>query len=196
METDRSELLENQDWADIFKRLTRHTFNLAFYRYPQFQVSPGSQHLALGVTCEDIAQTAILKVMSGQRSWPDDLDLMVVLKQVVRSELSNLATKSSAKQELLLLDDEASSIGAAAQPASRSQEDFFAERWQLMRKAVEGDKELELLLFAIEYALNFNQEHTRSDLASMLHITPQEVTNLRRRLERRVRKAYEEHKTL
>lgn len=196
MENDRSELLENQDWGELYKRLVYHTEQLVFYRYPQFQVRPGSQHLALGMTCEDIAQTAIEKVISGERSWPEDLDLYVVLKQIVRSELSNLATKSAAKEELLLVDDETSPVETVAQPSDRSQEHFFTERWQLMREAADGDDDLELLLFAIEYALNFGEEPTRRTLASILDKTPQEVTNLKRRLARRVRKLHEKRKTL
>lgn len=194
MQTDKSEQLENQDWSNIYKRLVHYTYKLVFYRYPQFKVHPGSQNLALGVTCEDIAQIAIEKVISGQRIWPDGLDLFVVLKQVVRSELSNLATKRASKEELLLLDDDFYT-NEPVQPMDHPEDNYYEEHWKIIREAANGDDELQYLIFAMEHLLNLNENPTRNNLAVILDLAPQEVTNLRRRLDRHVRKVNEKLKS-
>lgn len=188
METEISERLKGVDWPFTYKRLVLHTDKLIFYRYPRFRSGPGSQNLALGLTSEDIAQSAIEKVISGRRSWPEGLDLFVVLKQVARSVLSNLVVEVAKKPEFLLLDNEDSPINAVAQTEDQSMEDFYKERWQVIQEAVESDDDLQLLKFAIEHALDLNEKPTRSNLAAMLEIPPQEVTNQRRRLDRLVRK--------
>src|SRR5439155_15907009 len=76
-----------------------------------------SSHLAEGQTIEDVVQTTVTKVLLGQRKWDParQPDLLQFLKDVVRSELSNLA-RSKDNQTAGLGDAEPLDARRAAPP--------------------------------------------------------------------------------
>lgn len=194
MEDEKYGLLRDADWPSIYKELVLYTERLIWYRYPQFRASPGSKHLALGKTCEDIAQTVITKVIGGERSWdPNRGDLLTALKYHVQSELSNLASRNSSRKEALLLDEETVFTGGAhSTDKHQSAEDIKAAQWQMIDQAAASDEDLQLLILAMQEALEKNIDPTRSNLAEILGISASDVTNLNKRLQRRVRKIADE----
>ena len=85
-------LLQDADWNNIGRRLTARVIWIT-----------GTATLSNGVTARDIAQTVILKTLSGDRKWdPNKGELLPWLFDQVKSELSNLLTSSATKQESLV----------------------------------------------------------------------------------------------
>lgn len=193
MEDIKAEKIANADWDVIYKELVRY---LEWRRYTtdsRLFSRPGSEHLGLGKTCEDIAQDIIVKVIDETLKWdPSDPikgDLLNTLKYHGRSALSNLVSKQSFKKELLVVDEDDSDY---PQEPEESSEEYIQSRWLLLREAVAGDPELDEFLKAMDAMLEKNLNLTRKSLADFLGVQPSEITNRKKRLRRCIQKIQNE----
>lgn len=169
-------------------------------KYPQLGF--GLNHeLALGVTHEDIVYTVIQKAISGERRWdPEKGELEYWLKEQVKSEVSNLATKAATLQELALpepqpeegrldrLELRSGSVTDSlfAQPKTPEAVVLTKERYQqeadLIIAASGGDPQLEQLLDAI---IEIHSAKP-AELAPRLDRPVDEIYRLLRKLRRRI----------
>ncbi len=169
-------------------------------RYPQLDYGLNGE-LALGVTHEDIVQTVIQKAISGERRWdPKKGELEPWLKEQVKSEVSNLATKAATLRESVLpevqpeegsldrLEFSSRSVADSlfTQPKTPEAVMLTRERIQqeadLIMAAPDGDPELEQLLDVIL------ETHLvkPAELAQRLNRPVDEVYHLLRKLRRRI----------
>lgn len=82
-------LLESADWNNIIVKLTRYAiWHASWYKWK----TGDSGQLSGGVTPEDIAKNAIIKVWNRTRSWNPEKypDLLTHLQRIVDSDLNHL----------------------------------------------------------------------------------------------------------
>jgi hypothetical protein len=195
MDTTKAEILKNADWENIYKELI-FDIRIKMGRYPQFFVRPGPDNMGLGETLEDIAQKIITKVIKGDLTWdpqdPEYGDLLGTLKYNVRGVLSNLASKKSFQNELLLIDQSDNDYPSQSDSLSESS---YRARWKVLDDAAGEDIEIKELVTAMKYVV-FEKgiEPKRQILADRLKIPPEEVTNRQKRLKRRIKNIQNEPK--
>ena len=97
--------LQEADWKTIGTQLTAY----ATWKAKKFTWrTGGKKDLATGLQAVDIAQTAIGKVINGERGWdPQRGDLLPYLKGVVDSLMSHMATGADNKLQTRIAEDEA-----------------------------------------------------------------------------------------
>jgi RNA polymerase sigma factor (sigma-70 family) len=76
----------------IYKRLATHAVQLA----KRFRGRKG--HLPEGAQAHDLLQEAVAALLSGDRTWPEGLELETVLRQVMRSLAANLRTSGAGRE--------------------------------------------------------------------------------------------------
>jgi DNA-directed RNA polymerase specialized sigma24 family protein len=96
--------LQEADWRAIGTQVTAH----ATWKAQNFAWRTGDhEDLALGLQAIDIAQTAIKKVLTGERAWnPERGDLLSYLKGVVDSLVSHMANSMDNSLQARLAEDE------------------------------------------------------------------------------------------
>lgn len=173
----------------------------------------GDRELVAGWTVQDIVQHVIDKACRGKRKWdPDKGELLPWLKWQVKSVTNALAKSRFQKREGTLIepeDDETEMLrdrlerrdaliaGRPETVESMNPEAILLEREEqerarelvdrecdLIYQAVSGDPELE----AIADAISDGHGPKRKDIAAALGITPEEVTNRKKRIQRRLAK--------
>jgi hypothetical protein len=173
--------------------------------------SIGDRELVAGWTVRDVVQHVIDKTCRGERKWdPDEWELLPWLEWQVNSVMDALARSRPQMYERVLVepgDDEtellrdrqecraALVIGSPEAPELSSAEEVLlqkeqrkiAEEWierqcDLIYQAVGGEPELE----EVVDALMDGHGPKRCDLAAALGVTPEEITNRRKRIRRRM----------
>jgi DNA-directed RNA polymerase specialized sigma24 family protein len=173
--------------------------------------SIGDRELVAGWTVEDVVQHVIDKTCRGERKWnPDKGELLTWLKWQVNSVMDALARSRPQMYETELVepqDDEtemlrnrlehcaALFVGKPDTAGSLSAEEVLLEKEQqrntkarldrqcdLIYRAVSGDPELEAVVDAIMDGYG----PKRHDIAAAIGITPDEVTNRRKRIRSRL----------
>lgn len=195
-EAKRIQLLEQQPWEEIILRLDKYALQRARRLYWP-TASNGLDILAKGASPQDIAREAITRLFEGKRDWdPDqDPDVLCYLKGVVDSLMSALvksAEVAEVRVSVAYSETDASSengtrqVGVIVESAPLHQAPpspvLVAEHNELQErimKAVAGDDALELLVLCL--AEGFTK---RTDIARELSLSVDEVTNLRKRLQR------------
>ncbi|WP_304351338.1 hypothetical protein [Comamonas testosteroni] len=119
-----------------------------------------AHHRAGGIACmtgEDLMQSAMTKLLSGERKWPASTHPMAVLDKVMHSIASNerKRRKNSPIDDMVQVDPVESDEGGDTVIAVRSStqltaEDELAAKQQLtaIYASVAGDEELEMLVMA------------------------------------------------
>lgn len=179
--------------------------------------STGDRALVAGWTAQDVVQHIIDKTCRGERAWdPDRGELFPWLKQQVDSVVDALARSRPQKHETVLVepeDDETEMlrdrqerraivvVGNPDPTESLSPEEVLlkkegqeraselAERQcNLIYRAVNGDPELQ----AVVDAIMDGRGTKRRDLAAAIGVSPEEITNRRKRIRRRLTKLQDE----
>ncbi|GMV90908.1 MAG: hypothetical protein AMXMBFR82_06860 [Candidatus Hydrogenedentota bacterium] len=195
-EANRIQLLEQQPWEEIILGLDKYALQKARRLY--WPTASGRLDiLAKGASPTDIAREAIARLFEGTRDWDPDKepDVLRYLKSVVDSLMSALVESAEVAEVRVSVaydETDASTVispsqasvvveSTALHPAPLSPE-LVAQENELRERilaAVAGDEFLELLVLCLA------EGHTkRSDIARELGVSADEVTNLRRRLQR------------
>lgn len=192
----RIRLLEQQPWEEIILRLDKYALQKAQRLY--WPTASKRLHvLPKGFSPTDIAHEAITRLFEGRRDWNPDKDPEVLqyLKGVVDSLMSALVESSEVSEvrvSVPYIETYNSKDGdglspavtvesttlhhAPPSPALVAQENEMQER---IFAAVAGDEDLELLVLCLAEGHN-----KRSDIARELGVSVDNVTNLRKRLQR------------
>jgi len=162
--------LKEQDWEDIFRRLTAHAQRLIkalTWRGEWGGFVPG------GHEATDFAMEAILDLYTGVRKWDPmtQPNLLAHLQNIVRSKISNAVRSSENRAELRESEEEA---GSQQDPYDTFILDLldYLDDEPILQKVVE--------CLADGYT-------DRADITDRLGIEAMEVTNLRKKLARRIR---------
>ncbi|MHB0874467.1 MAG: sigma factor [Anaerolineae bacterium] len=197
MDEDTYNILWRQDWDKIGRQLVAWAVGMA--RASGLVYGDGWE-LRQGRSVEDIAQDVVLDTLSGARHYdPSKGALLPWLFDQVRSEMSNLWRSAGNRREVPIADDEDSDerVGAArlgmAKPPGTTAEDIAGgvidavdarRRVDQILELVRGDPEIEELLLAM-----LDCGPTPRFLAEHLGVTPDEVHNRKKRLQRLLEKA-------
>ena len=122
---------------------------------------------------EDLVQDAIADLMSGQRTWPSELPLNVVLYGIIRSRVSNFLKKHRA----LGLEDP----GQLLDPAVAAEIPLDLLKGEI-KNLVQDDSELKRI---IDYMLEDPLLNPR-DLANLMECPVARIYNAKKRLERKL----------
>ncbi|MBK9132437.1 MAG: sigma-70 family RNA polymerase sigma factor [Gammaproteobacteria bacterium] len=137
---------------------------------------------------KDLLQEAMVRLMSGARTWPRELPTLVILSGVMRS----IASNARKKEDYVLADD----VGAPSDDDSKEEPSPLAEGISaetnpartveaesdlaVVQNAVKGDEMLELLVEALAEGL------TGMDIAKELGWDSKTYDATRKRLSRRL----------
>ncbi|MGA2223913.1 MAG: hypothetical protein ABSH41_05665 [Syntrophobacteraceae bacterium] len=184
MDKSKRELLKSADWERI-------TLELAIYAKSRLVGkrwrSGTGNILAEGKGLQDLVQEAICKFFDESRNWdPQRVDLLGFLKGIVRSLTSGLA--KSADNRLLIpsrLDEDSNEISPVPVETStpedilsENQDDqIIAELYERVLKRVEGDDDLENLVYCMLVGV-----HEPREIAKETQIPIKRVYQLRRQI--------------
>jgi hypothetical protein len=192
--------ITHEQWSEYSKKLLAFTI-LFFNRYGgEDVILPG------GFSAPDIAQEVVVRVLDGSRQWHPEKhgDLLEYLIGQVKSITSHCLTSWSGKNEVaikgndeftaseyldkLLQDgDVAEHLHLASPEQIVLDKENLIERSDLLNlviEAVDNDPELVPLL---EAYLDGSQNFQRRYIAEKLGTTPEQITNLWKKLKRRIR---------
>lgn len=174
-------ILDEETWLLYLKRLTVYadmSIKKHYWRGETGGPVPG------GKEAGDFAMDAIMDVYTGKRAWDPEQepDVLRHLFGVVKSAISNSSTEKQNKQDNRLDDDDDYQENAeSANDPSRLQKmedaDFVLEVCEHLKDEPE-------LLEVAECIMNGCLK--RAEIARCLKLTPDEVTNRRKRLERKL----------
>jgi hypothetical protein len=211
------EYLSKQLLVHALRRARRYHWRHGGGCEPVSGQSLGDRELVAGWTVRDVVQHVVYKACRGEREWdPDEWELLPWLRWQVNSVMDALARSRPQMYERSLAesdDDEtemlrdkqerraALVIGNPEAPESSSAEEALlqeedrriAKKWieyqcDLIYRAVDGEPELE----EVVDALMNDHGPKRSDLAAALEVTPEEITNRRKRIRRRLARLRDE----
>ena len=154
----------------------------------------GQARLPNGFTPEDLVSEAILAGINGReadgRNWNKKRypTIEKFLRSVIRSMVSHLASSAENRDTVGLPNDKDEDTDAiqdfpACRKPSPREQAASAEFWALLKKNVEDDPDLEMLLMAME------DGYKRSELVDVLGKTLDEIDNLKKRLRRKLEKS-------
>lgn len=193
--------ISQEDWAEI-------ALKLHAYAQRYFSIHYGHEDVILprGYSASDIAQEIVLKVLEGARKWDPDQhgDLLDYMVGQVRS-LANHCLKSWAgKSEVPIEVDDGEELTAeeimeflASQEAKEDNDELLSAADILLEKEVIVERAalIDVILDVSRddadlesFVLTFldSPDHQRRIIAERLGKTPDEVTNLTKRLKRKV----------
>lgn len=201
MDSDVLQRLREQNWEEIILRLTRHALVRARRKFWP-SGSKDLQTLLSGMSLQDVVSEAITRVFEGKRKWnpikyPDLLEYLKgvvdsILSDMVRSEENRLMRPRPAmdnKSNNGCVDEDSHvSAGLWNNPSdilsSPDKEAQKKETFELILDLLEGDEDLQLMVIAISEGYT-----ERSEIAQQLGKTTDEVTNMRKRLNRQLDRA-------
>jgi len=162
-------VLAAQPWDNIFLRLTAYAQKLLkqlIWRGEQHGPVPG------GREATDFASEAILAVYCGRRQWNPEKypDLILYLLYVAKSLVSNAVMKVENQTEIRQPDDE---TAAPLDPDETVVLDFLGY--------LQEEPELQRVVYCM-----IDGYTERAGIADKLGMTPSEVTNIRKKLARRL----------
>jgi len=180
------------NWGRLLKRLTACAMS---WFLQQGLINKDDVLPATGMSAQDIAYSTVLEFINGRIKWEEstgEQGLFKVIKTAMKRDFLDLVRKDRAHKRTAVMDTykaEDDSIGEDRQqpPVLESIPDqktdgFFCEEAAFTAKRVypliEDDAELKEYADAIFY-LGYTK---REDIALVLGISPQEVTNRQRRM--------------
>ena len=176
------ELLTEEDWREIWKRLRYFTYK--YYSWLPLKVR--------GANLDELIQDAIVDTITGRRQWPADVNLVTFLCQVIRSKASHMLEKES--KVVSIEDISPSHLSTPAEPSylirqeEKEKQAACEQLCERMRELVRGD---ELLSKIVAMRLD-NPDLKPRELAGALGISVTEVHSAQKRLGRRVKVLREE----
>lgn len=186
--------LTEHDWLDLLKRLTLYADAKARKLRWRGLAGGTNQSMPSGHGPDSIASEAIVSVLNGERKCGarDRDSLLKVLMGVVDSKISHLAGSADNRTMRAAANGHATDSGApdAWHPATKPGDgpvamaaDPEAARVfrETIRKALEGEPELLELFECLDAGYS-----GRKEIAEILAIAESEVTNLRKRLARKL----------
>jgi RNA polymerase sigma factor (sigma-70 family) len=185
------EALSSERWEEILKELFAYTLSRLQNR---FWLGVWSGHLPGGAEARDIVMESIGDVIAGVRRAGPEVDLVAFLKQVIRSKISHLV-RSAENRRTERLDPMSSDKELDQEIANRRPEALIADTEVVSREAEEINSRLLSLLIDelsaepdLQRIIECNLEgiFKREDIATRLGKTPSEVTNMKKRLDRRL----------
>ncbi len=182
--------LSQQNWEDIILKLTSY----ANYIIKRLCWNSSYGNLPRGLKADDIALEAIEKVWTGSRNWnPDKIpDLLLYLKGVVKSLLSNLVNSNDNRKYIISIDqtncqsngdlidqikDNSSSIDSTVE---------FEEIRKMIWKDIKWDEDEFLVLTGLEEGLKPKQ------ISEELNLSIDKVYIVQKRIKRKVEKLLKE----
>jgi len=167
---DIRKLLDEQPWNEILERLTlyaRRRLSVLFWRGVRGDPVPG------GTEAADFAAGAIADVYAGAREWNPATcpSLLQFLFGVVRSNISNACAAAENTRERR----ESTQFEAAA---SDKDDDFLCGFLTEIENEPQLVKVVELMMDGYE---------DRAEMAARMGLEPSDVTNLRKKMKRRLR---------
>lgn len=176
------------EWPLYFKKLSlfaNHRLRQRYWRGEQSAFVPG------GYEPEDIAEEAILDVVEGRRQWnpKEEPDLLRFLFGVVNSKISNLSNKTENKIERRVEEDVVESVASKSAPPTTALEDgdFILGFMEYL----EDDRELSDV---VDCLISGCME--RAAIADRLSVSPDEITNRKKRLKRKTNDYIEQARTI
>ncbi len=197
--------LDAVDWPNLTQRMIAYAIQLARTEYHW----RGGTELVKGRDIQDIVFTVIKKLYSGERTWdPERVPLAVWLSGNIRSEMNRLfrSVFSSAGivREVPLEPDEETGLmpgtsgnggGIAREPEAalliKEQQEKRDKLIAAVYAAIEGDKLLELIFYAILDGFG----RKPATLAEHLDVPVSEINNALKRLDRHVARVAQEMET-
>ncbi|MBM4286798.1 MAG: hypothetical protein FJ135_01390 [Deltaproteobacteria bacterium] len=191
------DLLEAADWSDIIFRLTNH----ALWRTRRYKwISGRPELLPGGMTPEDLALTAVLKVWDGTRDWNPVKypNLLTHLMWIVDSDIDHLyrstehrktvrMPETEDKGEIEVPDSQAVEAGKILSPEdeliAKEERDFEEKLKEELNNSVKGDEDLEFLLLCLEDGTD-----RPAEIAQITGWAISKVYNLKRKLYRKAAK--------
>jgi len=179
------ERLEDTDLADLVARLLVVAKGMYRYQLRSYRSAPKPR---------DLVQQAITDVLDGTRSWPLHVDAYTMLCGVMRSHVSNFASRQRPvghSRKKRRAGEGTRHVSIENSPEVSTSQDFARtpdaqlldeELQDHIRHLVAGDDELEQMV----EVLFGDPECSAADLADELGITVREVYNARKRLRRRL----------
>ena len=174
-------ILDDETWLLYFKRLTVYANKLIeshYWRGEQNGPVPG------GKEAEDFATEAILDVYTGKRAWDpkQEPELLRHLFGVVKSAINNRSTQEQNKRDNRLDENEdyQERIESSNDPSrlqTMEDADFVLE---ICEHLVDEPELLEVAECIMDGCVE------RAEIAHCLKLTPNEVTNRRKRLKRKL----------
>jgi len=185
------EVLASQDWEAILKELLRYTMSLMKNRE---WLSVWSGHLPGAREAHDIVMSAVEDVIEQKRRLPGDVPIVAFLKNVIRSKVSHLANSLENRRTTRLdpLPQEDHEAGEIHEPKgndplpdcdaiSKETEIQNARLLDLLIEFLSDDPELQKVI-----ECNLDGIFKREQIASRLGKSVNEITNIRKRLDRRL----------
>jgi hypothetical protein len=185
------EVLASQDWEPILKELLRYTMSLMKNRE---WLSVWSGHLPGAREAHDIVMSAVEDVIEQKRRIPDAVPILAFLKNVIRSKVSNLVNSLENRQTTRLdpLPAEDHKFENIYEPKgndplpdweaiSKETETQNAQLLDLLIEFLSDDPELQKVI-----ECNIDGIFKREQIASRLGKRVNEITNIKKRLDRRL----------
>ncbi len=157
---------------------------------------PGDIALPQGNSVRGIVSNAIIKVMEGRNKWdPQRVKLTTCLMYNIRRDICHLYEKKAAQHErqAVAMPDtfvDGSTEPGRYRPALPSDPRALAVENELLEDiycSLDGEDDL---IAVFERML---EGKSRKEVATELHLTPDEITNTRKRLSKRLEAVYRRH---
>jgi RNA polymerase sigma factor (sigma-70 family) len=183
LDRETRKLLQEADWETIRRELLAYvTWRARGYRWHR----KGDLELAEGYMVDDVVHDVIAKAWCGIRKWdPTRGELLPWLRTQSRSILDNLARSAPHRREVSVLDLEDMAAAYASDPLEiLLRQEAWAQkkhRVEQLLQAVEGEPELEQVLWLIIHGCEPKPRY----LASELGVPVCQINNRLKRLRRR-----------
>lgn len=180
------ERLEKQDWADLYVKLTAYAEVIVQSK----AWCRGESALPKGTEPIDFVNEAVKRLYEGTRSWncEEHPDLLVVLKGIVKSLVSDLLTSAEHRRSADI--EKQSSTDQKHRIVVEAGQDEALIKDELLEKcyeAADGEEELETVLMALL------EGYSPAEVADeLLEVPVSKVYNLNRKLRRRIKKKIKE----
>jgi len=185
------ELLESQQWEPVLSDLLKYAVTLIT---KNTWLSVWNGPLPAGKEAYDIVMEAVDAVIDGDRTADEGVPLIAFLKKVISGKINKLAVSWENRKMYRVASPGGTASegidvsGMASDPLGCSAEDREAEHMNselvdLLINDLGGDPELQDVI-----GLNMEGVYKREEIASRMVKSVSDVTNMRKRLARRIEK--------
>jgi len=180
---DRIATVQEREWKVALKKCQEHIK----WKLRQKTLSGAHAGSRLGADPIDhYLGLAYEKIISGEWEWKENYSLVEQMIRIVDSYINTEVEKSKTKKEkstkISYKDIEGDFYDLTDSPDSSEEEAILAGRLEIIKKAINGDSQLELFMESVREGLK------RSEVAEMLDLQPRQLDKVRERLIRKVRK--------
>lgn len=174
--------LSDADWKVALKKCKDHLK----WKLKQKTLSGAHSASRLGADpIEHYLGISYEKILTGDWEWKDEYSLAEQMIRIVDSyidtEIEKYESHKGKSFKIRYGDIEHEFYDLTDPPDSSEKEAEFTERLQLIKNAIKGDTQLELMMEAVKEGMK------RAEIAEILEIQPRQLDKLRERLMRTVR---------